>query len=113
MIISRSSAMLEAEHVDPKAPLAEQQQLAEWQQQVPEWETSEDGKVLTRRFAVRDFHQTIGLASAIAWLANREDHHPDMELSYKRCAVHFTTHSAGGLTRNDFILAAKVDALFR
>jgi 4a-hydroxytetrahydrobiopterin dehydratase len=47
----------------------------------------------------------------VAAIANAEDHHPLMVLEYGRCTVRFNTHSAGGITRNDFICAAKIDAL--
>lgn len=79
--------------------------------EVPNWSVSDDGRVLSREFSFANFHETMGFANAVAWEANRQDHHPDLELSYKRCRVLLTTHSAGGLTRNDFILAARVNAL--
>jgi len=47
----------------------------------------------------------------MAWIAHREGHHPDIEVGYKRCHVHYSTHSIGGLSENDFICAAKIDAL--
>ena len=50
--------------------------------------------------------------NAVAWLAHREDHHPDMNVGYNRCRVDYATHAIGGLSENDFICAAKVDALF-
>jgi 4a-hydroxytetrahydrobiopterin dehydratase len=49
--------------------------------------------------------------NAVAWIANREDHHPDIELGYGKVKVTWATHSVGGLSENDFICAAKVDAL--
>ncbi len=50
--------------------------------------------------------------NALAWIANAEDHHPDLAVSYSRCVVRFNTHSVQGISVNDFICAAKVDALF-
>jgi 4a-hydroxytetrahydrobiopterin dehydratase len=61
------------------------------------------------RFA--NFHETMAFVNALAWIAHAEDHHPDVSLSYNRCAVRFNTHSVGGISINDFICAAKVDAL--
>jgi 4a-hydroxytetrahydrobiopterin dehydratase len=49
--------------------------------------------------------------NALAWVAHQEDHHPDLEVSYKFCKVTWSTHSVGGISENDFICAAKVDAL--
>ena len=49
--------------------------------------------------------------NALAWVAHGEDHHPDLSVSYNRCQVNFSTHSIGGLSDNDFICAARIDAL--
>jgi 4a-hydroxytetrahydrobiopterin dehydratase len=51
--------------------------------------------------------------NAAAWISHREDHHPDMTVGYSKCRVEYTTHAIGGLSENDFICAAKLDALFR
>lgn len=78
--------------------------------ELPGWEVR-DG-ALERRFAFRDYHATIAFVNALAQVAHREDHHPDLAVGYDRCAVRWTTHSAGGISRNDFICAAKTDAVF-
>lgn len=103
--------MLESTQTVPKPERLSPEEVDELLPQVDGWEISAGGKTLSRTFEMRNFHEIMGLANAIAWVANREDHHPDLELSYKRCTVHFTTHSADGLTLNDFILAARVSAL--
>jgi 4a-hydroxytetrahydrobiopterin dehydratase len=76
----------------------------------------QDGKV-GRTFSFRNFHETMAFVNAIAYLVHAEDHHPEMLVNYNRCVVKFNTHSVnggrGGLSENDFICAAKVDALFR
>ncbi len=69
-----------------------------------------DGQI-SRQFKFKNFYETIGFVNAVAWIANREDHHPDLEVGYSKCTVKFSTHSVGGLSQNDFICAAKVDAL--
>ena len=58
-----------------------------------------------------DFHRTMAFVNALAWIAHAEDHHPDLQVSYGRCVVRFNTHSVGGISINDFICAAQVDAL--
>lgn len=58
-----------------------------------------------------DYHRTMAFVNALAWIAHAEDHHPDLGVSYSRCTVRFNTHSVGGISINDFICAAKVDAL--
>jgi 4a-hydroxytetrahydrobiopterin dehydratase len=49
--------------------------------------------------------------NAVAFIAHREDHHPDLEVGYNACRIRFSTHSVGGLSDNDFICAAKIDAM--
>ena len=66
---------------------------------------------IEKTFAFRNYYETIAFVNALAWIAHTEDHHPDLQVSYDRCVVRFATHSAGGVTRNDFICAAKADAL--
>jgi len=75
------------------------------------WELSEDARGIHREFRFKNFYHTIAFVNAVAWIANREDHHPDLEVGYNRCLVRFSTHSIGGLSRNDFICAAKIDAI--
>ncbi len=75
------------------------------------WSVVEDGKAIRRAFRFEDFYRTMAFVNAVAWVANAEDHHPDLELGYNYCRVRFSTHSVGSLSANDFICAAKVDAL--
>jgi 4a-hydroxytetrahydrobiopterin dehydratase len=77
----------------------------------PEWQVEPGGQGLTRDFRFADFHETMAFMNAVAWIAHVADHHPDLEVGYDYCRVSFTTHSVGGLSENDFICAAKVDAL--
>jgi 4a-hydroxytetrahydrobiopterin dehydratase len=78
----------------------------------PKWNLAPDGKSISRVFEFSGYHQTIGFVNAVAWIANSEDHHPDLEVFYGRCQVKWRTHAVSGLTENDFICAAKVDRLF-
>ncbi len=77
--------------------------------------TIEDGKV-ARTFCFHDYHQTLAFVNAIAEVIHREDHHPELVVSYNRCIVRYDTHSVnggkGGLSENDFICAANIDAVF-
>jgi len=66
---------------------------------------------LEKSFSFPDYHRTMAFVNAVAWVAHTEDHHPDLAVSYSRCVVRFNTHSVGGISVNDFICAAKVDAL--
>jgi 4a-hydroxytetrahydrobiopterin dehydratase len=71
-----------------------------------------DGAI-QKRYDFADYHRTMAFVNALAWVAHQEDHHPDLLVSYNRCTVRFNTHSVGGISVNDFICAAKLDALLR
>ena len=79
--------------------------------QVPGWALDAAGRSIQREFEFRNFHQTMEFVNALAWVAHRQDHHPDLEVGYKRCLVRYSTHAIGGLSLNDFILAARIDDL--
>jgi 4a-hydroxytetrahydrobiopterin dehydratase len=66
---------------------------------------------IERTFRFADYHRTMAFVNAVAWIAHREDHHPDIAFGYNHCTLRFNTHSVGGISLNDFICAAKVDAL--
>lgn len=76
-----------------------------------EWEVSDDHRVIKRSFSFKNFYETMAFVNAIAWIANMENHHPDLEVGYNYCHVSFMTHALNGLSHNDFICAAKVDQL--
>ena len=80
--------------------------------QLPDWELVENGHALSRTFGFKDYYRTMSFVNALAHVANAEDHHPDLSVHYDRCVVRFSTHDVGGLSENDFICAAKADALF-
>jgi 4a-hydroxytetrahydrobiopterin dehydratase len=69
-----------------------------------------DGAI-EKRYAFTDFHRTMAFVNALAWVAHQQDHHPDLQVGYNRCTVRFNTHSVGGISLNDFICAARLDAL--
>lgn len=79
--------------------------------QVPGWQLTEGKQEIRRDFRMDDFHQVMAFVNAIAWIAHRENHHPDLEVGYGHCLVRYSTHAVGGLSENDFICAAKVNAL--
>jgi 4a-hydroxytetrahydrobiopterin dehydratase len=67
---------------------------------------------LERCYVFRDYHDTIAFVNALAWMVHGEDHHPDLQVGYNRCTVRWNTHSVNGISENDFICAAKSDAVF-
>jgi 4a-hydroxytetrahydrobiopterin dehydratase len=70
----------------------------------------EDGK-LVKVYPFTNYYQTMAFVNALAWISHREDHHPDLLVGYNKCRVEYSTHAIGGLSENDFICAAKADAL--
>ena len=76
-----------------------------------EWAVSEDRTSIYRVFTFPGFNRTMGFVNAVAWIANTEGHHPDLAVAYGRCRVTYRTNAIGGLSVNDFICAAKIDAL--
>lgn len=77
--------------------------------QVRGWALHDGAIEKTHRFT--NFHETMAFMNALAWICHVQDHHPDVTLGYDRCVVRFNTHSVGGISINDFICAAHVDAL--
>jgi 4a-hydroxytetrahydrobiopterin dehydratase len=77
--------------------------------QLAGWAVAEGA--LEKRFEFADFHHVMAFVNALAWVAHREDHHPELVVGYNRCTVRWNTHSVGGISLNDFICAARADAL--
>ncbi|MBD3670883.1 MAG: 4a-hydroxytetrahydrobiopterin dehydratase [Gammaproteobacteria bacterium] len=106
--------MLSEQHcaaIDKDTPVLERDKTDELISQLNSDWSVRDGKFLYRAFDFKNFHETMAFVNAVAWIAHQEDHHPDMEVSYKQCVLNYTSHVAGGLTENDFICAAHVDRL--
>lgn len=78
---------------------------------LPGWERVDGGKAIARDFSFKNFHHTLGFINAVGFMANREDHHPDLEAGYGHCRVCWSTHDVGGLSLNDFICAARTESL--
>ena len=79
--------------------------------QLQDWTLNTAATEIQKTFNFKNFYQTIAFVNAIAWIANQENHHPDMEVGYNRCVVRYSTHAIKGLSENDFICAAKIDQL--
>ena len=71
-----------------------------------------EGKTIVKTYTFADYYETMAFVNALAWISHREDHHPDLAVGYNKCRVEYSTHAIGGLSENDFICAAKSDALF-
>lgn len=79
--------------------------------QLPGWHQVADSGEIRKEFRFADYFHTMAFVNAVASIAHREDHHPDLAVHYNRCVVRYSTHDVGGLSLNDFICAAKVEDL--
>ena len=71
-----------------------------------------EGGMIAKTYTFKNYFETMAFVNAAAWISHREDHHPDMLVGYNKCRVSYITHAIDGLSENDFICAAKLDALF-
>lgn len=78
---------------------------------LPGWEAVNEADALRKVFRFPDYYHTIAFVNALAWMAHREDHHPDLEVGYNRCVVNYSTHDVGGVSENDLICAARAERL--
>lgn len=72
---------------------------------------TQNANAIEKTFTFGNYYETIAFVNAIAYIAHREDHHPDLGVHYDRCTVTYSTHSAGGITLNDLICAARVESV--
>ena len=93
------------------APLTRDQSTHLMKQLHADWQLSDDNKSIKRAFKLKKFYHTMSFVNAVAHVANKEDHHPDLEVGFNYCNIKYNTHAIGGLSENDFICAAKVDVL--
>ncbi len=91
------------------APLTPEE-IAQLLKQLNGW-TQING-VIRKTYEFKNYYQAMAFVNAAAWVSHREDHHPDITVGYNKCNVEYVTHAIGGLSTNDFICAAKLDALF-
>ena len=106
-----SNALLQETCVSGVPPKLTETELSALLSALPHWQLSGSPAELRREFHFKNYYHVMSFVNAIAWIANKEGHHPDLEVSYGRVLVRYSTHDAGGLTRNDLICCAKIDAL--
>ncbi|MFT3850304.1 MAG: 4a-hydroxytetrahydrobiopterin dehydratase [Propionivibrio sp.] len=69
------------------------------------------GGEITKTYRFGNYYETMAFVNATAWVSHRENHHPDLAVGFRECRVRYSTHAIDGLSENDFICAAKIDAL--
>lgn len=79
--------------------------------QVDDWSLVDEARLLAKQFVFKDFKETMTFVNKVAALAEEEGHHPDLTVSYGSVMVELMTHAIGGLSQNDFVLAAKIDKI--
>jgi len=99
---------LAARHCKPSVTKLSPADTVNFAEQVPGWQVETD--TLAKVFPFKNYYETMAFVNMVAWIAHREDHHPDMSVSYNKCRVAFSTHSVGGLSENDFICAARIES---
>ncbi len=104
---------LAKQHCEPcekGTPPLPEEEAASLAAEVPDWER-DGNQTLRREFSFPNFRDAFGFVARAALVAEAEGHHPDIELGWGRAAFLLTTHAASGLTKNDFVMAARIDAL--
>lgn len=91
------------------SPLSEAQ-IQPYLTQLAGW-TLINNNVIKKRFEFKGFAKTMAFVNAIAWIAQQQNHHPDIQFGYNYCEISFTTHAINGLSEDDFICASKVEQL--
>ena len=77
------------------------------------WKLVQGDKRLEAHFEFNNYYRTTAFINAAAWISHQEDHHPDISFGYNKATVSYWTHTLDGLSHNDFICAAKIDALLK
>ncbi len=93
----------------PGTPPVSEAHVRTFLRDLPGWELA--GKEIAKTYKFSNYYETLAFVNATAWISHHEDHHPDLEVGYNKCRVRYSTHSIGGLSENDLICAAKVQAL--
>ena len=92
------------------APLDDKKSSGFLKQLNPQWQLDKEAQTISFTYTFKNYYQTMAFANVVAQIAHQQDHHPDMLVSYNRCNITYSTHSVGGLSENDFICAAKINA---
>ena len=90
-------------------PPMSESQIREKLKELKGW-AYENGEI-TKTFMFKNYYETTAFVQAVVWISHRQDHHPEIEFGYKKCRVRYATHAIKGISENDFICAAKADAL--
>lgn len=96
---------------DKDFPPLTREQAQDFMQHVPQWSLSGDAKEIRRSYRFQDFKEALVFVNKVGAVAEEQGHHPDIRFTWGKVEISLSTHSIGGLSENDFILAAKIDLL--
>jgi 4a-hydroxytetrahydrobiopterin dehydratase len=104
---------LHTQHCNTESPphLLNQELINQYLEEIPQWDFSPGESSISRRYTFKNYYKVLAFVNAAAWIAQQENHHPEISFGYNKCTILYTTHSANGLTLFDFICAAKTDQL--
>ena len=114
MVNNMKASDLSIQHCQPvkgKENALSSADIADLLHRLPGWKLNDDDTGILKDFKFDDFRHTLGFINAVGFMANREDHHPDLTAGYGHCQLLWSTHDVGGLSLNDFICAARVEAM--
>ena len=106
-LLKKKCVPCEGGSIDPFLP----EEVRNYMPDVPAWKLSEDSKSISREYKFKDFIGAVNFVNNIADIAEAEGHHPDIHIYYNKVHLDLSTHAIGGLSENDFIVAAKIDAV--
>lgn len=92
-------------------PLLSDAELATQLKELSNWAHNTEKKLIEKTFQFKGYYQVMAFVNALAWIAHQQKHHPDLRVSYNQVTVEYTTHEAGGVTKNDLICARLVERL--
>lgn len=95
----------------PSPALLSDSEINNFLTKLENWDINSSQDSIYREFQFNNYYNTIAFVNAIAWIVHREDHHPDIKISYNKCHITYNTHSVSGLSKNDFICAAKINII--
>lgn len=108
--LTTATLALASMHCRDGAPRLTPDELATHLASLPGWRPT--ATAIVKEFTFANFDETMQFVNALAFIAQRENHHPDLSVHYAKCVVAFGTHDAGGVTQNDIVCAARTERLF-
>ena len=98
--------------LDHKTPALDTSTAHQLGELVDGWQINAESNEISKQFKFNNYYETISFVNSVAGIVHQQDHHPTLNVTYNQCNISYSTHSVGGLSRNDFICAARINHLF-